>query len=248
MSDDIRDERLSRLYREVADADPPEALDRAILAAARAEVAPAQVRKPAWWRSWTMPMGVAATLVLTATLTLMVQREQERPAPEAPAQSAPPAAPQEKKAEAVDLAPRPAAPPPGAKREAARHEAERPPVAAPAPPPFVSEPKALQVAPAPAGAVSPRAPMAESAEPVAPARPAAAMRQQAAPAADAVEMRAKSAPLRKEAVGAALARTPEQWLEDIRQMKKQGKEKESAEALAEFRRAHPDYRLPEDLR
>ena len=97
---------------------------------------------------------------------------------------------------------------------------------------------------APAGAVASRAPMAESAKSVAPARPAAVMRQQAAPAADAVESRAKSAPLRKEAVGAA----PAQWLEDIREMKKQGKEKEAAEALAEFRKAYPDYRLPEDLR
>ena len=86
--------------------------------------------------------------------------------------------------------------------------------------------------------------MAESVESVAPARPAAVMRQQAAPAADAVESRAKSAPLRKETVGAA----PAQWLEDIREMKKQGKEKEAAEALAEFRKAYPDYRLPEDLR
>ena len=90
--------------------------------------------------------------------------------------------------------------------------------------------------------------MAESLESAVPAKPAAVMRQQAAPAADAVELRAKSAPLRKEAVGAALARTPEQWLEDIRQLKQQGKDKEAAEALAEFRKAYPDYRLPEDLR
>lgn len=231
MNEDFRDEGLSRLYREADGAEPPAALDRAILAAARAEVAPP--RRRAWWQSWTVPMGVAATVVLTATLTLMVQQEQERPAPETPpAQSAPAAVPQEK-AKAADLAVKPAAPPPEAKQEAAPREAERPPVAAPAsaaeavapaPPPFAGEPKVLQAPPAPA------------------------MRQQAVPAADAVELRAKSAPLRKEATGIAPAHTPEQWLEDIRRMKKQGKEKEADEALAEFRKIYPEYRLPDDLR
>ena len=222
MSDDIRDEQLSRLYRETADAAPPEALDRAILAAARAGVAPP--RRRAGWRSWTVPMSVAATVVLTVTLTLMVQEEQEPLVPEAaPAADVPRASvgvPQKKADAAADLAVKPAAPR-EAKQEAVKRETEGP-----------------AVAPAP------RAPMAESVESVAPARPAAVMRQQAAPAADAVESRAKSAPLRKETVGAA----PAQWLEDIREMKKQGKEKEAAEALAEFRKAYPDYRLPEDLR
>ena len=74
------------------------------------------------------------------------------------------------------------------------------------------------------------------------------MAEPAAPAADAVELRARSAPLRKEAVGAAPARTPEQWLEDIRRLKQQGKDKEAAEALADFRKAYPDFRLPDDLR
>ena len=45
MSDDIRDEQLSRLYREAAGAEPPEALDRTILAAARAGVAPTRPRR-----------------------------------------------------------------------------------------------------------------------------------------------------------------------------------------------------------
>lgn len=231
MSDDIRDERLSRLYRETDDAAPPEALDRAILAAARAEVAPA--RKRAGWRAWMVPMGVAATVMLTATLTLMVQREQEPPLPEAPpAQSAPAAAPQEK-TDAAGLAAKPAAPPSRTKQEVAPRETEHPAVAAPAPAPE---------------AVVPVLPPIASEPKVPPAAPAPAMRQQAVPAADAVEMRAKSAPLRKEAVGAALARTPEQWLEDIRQLKKQGKEQEAAGAMAEFGKAYPDYKLPEDLR
>jgi len=233
MNEDFRDEQLSRLYREADRIEPPRALDAAILAAAREAVKPAPPRR-AWWQAWTLPMGVAATVVLTVTLTLMVQQEQERPMSEAPpTQGAPATAPQEKPDAAADLAGKPAAPR-EAKQEAVKREAEGPAVD-PAPAPETA---------APAGAVASRAPMAESAKSVAPARPAAVMRQQAAPAADAVESRAKSAPLRKEAVGAA----PAQWLEDIREMKKQGKEKEAAEALAEFRKAYPDYRLPEDLR
>ena len=145
--------------------------------------------------------------------------------------------PQKKADAAADFAVKPAAPR-EAKQEAVKRETEGPAVA-PAPVPEAA---------APAGAAAPRAPMAESAESVAPTRPAAVMRQQATPAADAVELRAKVAPPRKEAVGAALARAPGQWLEDIREMKQQGKEKEVAEALAEFRKAYPDYRLPEDLR
>lgn len=241
MSDDIRDERLSRLYREAEAAAPPEALDRAILAASRAALAPA--RRRARWQAWTLPMGVAATLVLTVTLTLMVQREQEPPLGEAPLPRAPAAAPQERAEPGAEL-PAKAAAPPAAKREAVRREAEAPPPA-PAPTPAASRP-ASQPAAVEQKALPAPAPEAVGAADS--ARPAAAMRRQAAPAADAVEMRAKSAPLRKEAAGAAAARTPEPWLEEIRQLKAQGREREAAEALAEFRQAYPDYRLPEDLR
>ena len=85
--DDLRDKQLSHLYRAAAGAEPPEALDRAILAAARAEAAPAKARKRAWWQTWAGPVSVAATVVLTVTLTLMVQQEQELPALEAPAKT-----------------------------------------------------------------------------------------------------------------------------------------------------------------
>jgi len=213
MSDELRDERLSRLYRESDRIEPPPALDAAILAAAREAVKPAPSRR-SWWQAWTLPMGVAATVVLTVTLTLMVQQEQEPLVPEAaPAADEPRAlvvVPQKKADAAADFAVKPAAPR-EAKQEAVKRETEGPAVA-PAPVPEAA---------APAGAAAPRAPMAESAESVAPTRPAAVMRQQATPAADAVELRAKVAPPRKEAVGAALARAPGQWLEDIREMKQQ---------------------------
>ena len=256
MSDELRDEQLSRLYREAAGSEPPEALDRTILAAARAEAAPAKPRRRAWWQTWAGPASVAATLVLTVTLTLMVQQEQELPASAAPSV----------KTDAADFAVKPAAPSAKAKQEAAPREAARAPEAprsepegAPVAKPFTGEMKALPAAPASAAAPPlpslpppPPAPAAEPLESGVPAQPAATLRRQAAPAtdvaADAVEARAKSAPLRKEAAGAAMTRSPGQWLEDIRQLKQQGKEKEAAESLADFRKAYPDYRLPGDLR
>jgi len=251
MSDELRDEQLLRLYREAAGSEPPEALDRAILAAALAEAAPAKPRRRAWWQTWAGPASVAATLVLTVTLTLMVQQESESPAPEAPPV----------KTDAADFAVKPAAPSAKVKQEAARlPEAPRSePEGASVPKPFTGEMKAQPAAPAGAAAPPlpslpppPPAPAAEPLESGVPAQPAATLRRQAAPAtdvaADAVEARAKSAPLRKEAAGAAMTRSPGQWLEDIRQLKQQGKEKEAAESLADFRKAYPDYRLPDDLR
>ncbi len=233
MSDDIRDEQLTRLYREADGAGPPAALDAAILAASRAAVAAAPPRRRAWWQSWTLPMSIAASVVVTVTLTLMVQQEEERALTEAPAEQRAPAAVAPEKTDAADLAARPAPPAATPKPAHAPREVARPP-AAPAP---VAVPKLAEEPPA---APASRAPQAVAVEP--------AMRQRAVPAADAVEMRAKSAPLRKEAAGAAAPRAPEQWLEEIRRLKREGKEKEAAEALAEFRQAYPGYALPEDLR
>jgi hypothetical protein len=42
-------------------------------------------------------------------------------------------------------------------------------------------------------------------------------------------------------------RTPEEWLEDIRRHKTQGRTEEVAKELAEFRKRYPDYKLPADL-
>lgn len=226
MTDELHDERLSRLYREGAAGEPPPALDAAILAAARAAVVPAPRRRPGW-RAWMLPMSLAATLVLTVSLTLVVQQEQEqervgaeappsatpsKPAEAAKAEAAAPAVRQQKAATAIEQ--KAAAPSSGLEREEVRRQAE---------------------------------PLARPAATGAPAAPAVAAPPPAA--ADALESRAKAvAPLRKEAARAAVVRPPEQWLEEIRQLKNRGKEKEAAESLAAFRQAYPDYRLPEELR
>jgi hypothetical protein len=50
------------------------------------------------------------------------------------------------------------------------------------------------------------------------------------------------------AVPEAKERTPEKWLEDIRKLKTEGKAAEAERELAEFKKRHPEYRVPEDLR
>lgn len=43
-------------------------------------------------------------------------------------------------------------------------------------------------------------------------------------------------------------RSPEAWVEHIRDLRAQGRDAEAIAALAELRRAYPDFMLPADLR
>ena len=46
---------------------------------------------------------------------------------------------------------------------------------------------------------------------------------------------------------AAMAATPEQWLQGIDDLKRQGRHDEADRQLAEFRKRYPGYRIPEAL-
>ncbi len=122
--DDLpRDEALSRAWAQVSRDEPPAALDDAIRAAARqaAQAGPRPAGASAFSR-WRVPVSVAAVLVISATVTLLVaEREAHLPgeAQEAPVQ---PAAPQPA-AEAE-----PAAEPESAMRETGVGSAARVPV------------------------------------------------------------------------------------------------------------------------
>src|SRR6185369_16535709 len=85
---DGRDPQVSAAYRELGAEEPPRALDEAILAAARRQTRP-------WTQRFAVPLGLAAVLVLSVTVTLRMQHEQpgiespvvmqkEAAAPEAP--------------------------------------------------------------------------------------------------------------------------------------------------------------------
>ena len=43
------------------------------------------------------------------------------------------------------------------------------------------------------------------------------------------------------------AETPERWLERIAEMRRQGRHDEADKALAEFRKRHPNYKIPEAM-
>ena len=44
------------------------------------------------------------------------------------------------------------------------------------------------------------------------------------------------------------ARTPEQWIADIRRLKQEGRAADAEASLAEFKKRYPYYTLPADLR
>ncbi|MBL8487964.1 MAG: hypothetical protein JNK22_12825 [Rhodocyclaceae bacterium] len=70
-----RDEVLSRLYRDLAREEPPAALDRRRVVGARGVGDGAARRRRSWILRWGAPAGLAATVVLAVTVTLLVERE-----------------------------------------------------------------------------------------------------------------------------------------------------------------------------
>lgn len=58
-------------------------------------------------------------------------------------------------------------------------------------------------------------------------------------------MRAERSP--EDKAIALTAASPEQWLQGIADLKRQGRNEEAEKQLAEFRRRYPDYRIPEAI-
>jgi hypothetical protein len=281
---DVRDPNLDRAYRDTARDEPPAELDERIRAAARRAVGTrpqsldqqaAGERRRSWTSRWRVPLSVAATVVIAATVTVMVQEEERRPRDDAGRDAAPlrvepreaeqPAPPAESAPAKLRSAPSaaPAAPPPLPAPKSAAEPPAPPP--APAPRPFREErateaqqPAAADSAPvapgesqmrrqAPAPAASPPA----AAPPPAPApRPSAAPAQRTAPAGAASDALRRDRTLgdRPERASRESAmRSPEAWVEHIRSLRAQGREAEATTELAELRRAYPDFQLPTDL-
>lgn len=230
--DDRRDPALSRLYHGAQAGEPPAALDTAILAAARAASRPTGRRRP-WWQRLQVPVALAATVVLGVMLSLTMERHppesQEMPA--TPSAAAPAGTNAERRSTARP-APVESPTPPRAKAEA---------LPRPAPAADATQPAAPPAAPTSVPQATSRA--AESPAP-APAQPAAKAMARERPAEELRRMEAVPA-----AAGAAsVLSTPAAWLEEIRQLRRQGHAVEAERRLQEFRQAFPDYPLPEDLR
>ena len=116
---DERDPVVSAAYRALGAAEPPRALDEAILAAARR---PAKT----WTQRWALPLSLAAVVVLSVTVTLQMQLEQpgidglQAPRPAASAKDQPEAPSQPLKLKAEERLKLPAKP--QARQEARRAE------------------------------------------------------------------------------------------------------------------------------
>ena len=247
----MADEReISQRYRELPREEPPRHLDDAILAAARraAETRPAPLVVPTGRRRWYFPLAAAAVIVLAVAVTVHVERQQpDVELAEAPAQAPakresftpdPKPAPSKERAPGASAdsrelrAKRDTEPP--ADLQKAQKEAQKAP-SPPAPPPAASAPAPAQ------DAVSGTR---ESARADVGAKPAAPMRQESSVRASSAP---SAAPAAAGALGALASSSPEQWLQGIDDLKRQGRHDEAEKQLAEFRKQYPNYRIPEAI-
>jgi hypothetical protein len=257
--DDKVPPRVTQAYRELGAPSPPDALDEAILAAARRPPRP-------WTQRWAVPLSLAAVVVLSVTVTLRMQYEQPgiedaaQPAKQtAPATSAPPAAEAQLKPK-VEEQTKPDAVAPARERAAKTARAERPGEPPREPKPFADQrrdqaaaapsPAARPAPAAPAPAVSSRADM-RSAESGTSGGAARQMEERTArdaeAAARAPQVGAVQALGKRSELAAAKGalEAPEPELERIAQLRREGRHEEADKALAEFRKRHPDYRIPQ---
>ncbi len=270
-----QDPKISRRYRELGGEEPPRALDQAILSAAHRAVEGAKHARaaplvaPGGRSRWYFPLAAAAVIVLAVAVTVHVQREQ--PDAEAPGEvlmrdraavkpeSAPQPAPARKLQE---FTPDPKTVPDSTAASRGREIQEQQPAA--------SAPAEASKAPAPPTPATDEARMKRDEAALAGARDAArkdagraaAAREQAAEQASVqaaptapVAAAAKPAPalLRDEvarqssALAKFTAHSPEQWLQGIADLRRQGRHGEADKELAEFRKRHPDYRISESM-
>ncbi len=230
--DDPQDKTLAALYREASREAPSAGLDARILAAARATASAPRRATNSWVNRWKIPVALAATALLTTTVTLLVLDE------EAGRLDSPDSGARIKRA----------APPAAAETGAQPVPAPASPAPAPASKPAeVPRKEIRKESAAPVQDASPRADREEAPRLLREAVPAAKAEAAAgAPAAAA----APAARLADSANSAERvpARTPDQWIADIRRLKQEGKTAEAEASLAEFRKLYPWYALPDDLK
>jgi hypothetical protein len=159
-SRDRRDEAIERAWRDASRDEPPRHLDDAILARAREAVAPRVEEAPSelwplahprsWFMRWRVPLAVAATLVVSATVTLLVYDSgMEEPPPvvtDRPLRKAPPPAPPAPSGAVIE---KESAAAPSAQPALSGTVAEKQPASAPPPAPPPAKPSADVVPPAP---------------------------------------------------------------------------------------------------
>jgi hypothetical protein len=216
------DDEVAKLYHEGSADEPPAALDHAIVRVARESITPAREARKPWWLRFALPLQLALSAVLVTMLALTVDRNP----PEVPAATER-TEPQQAHVPAPLKAPiesRPSSPKADRKAEAA-------PAAIPVPgrsERASAEKAAAEDAAAPVGGRSLEAarlgPAVSGAVPgVAPST--------LAPAAN----------------RAATARSPSDWLAAIERLAGTGEKTAARAELEVFRKAYPDYPVPERL-
>ncbi len=243
------DHDVTKLYHEGSTDEPPATLDRAILKVARESIAPAREPRKPWWLRFALPLQLALSAVLVTMLALTVDRNP----PEAPAVTER-TEPQQAPASAT-LKAAPAGADPAAGES---------PAAAPTP-----EAKARLAAPSESPASSPKADRKAEAAPAAipvPGRSERASAEKAAVDDAAAPVGGRSlevtrpgpaaagavpgVPPSSEAPAAnrdAAARSPSDWLAAIERLAGTGEKLAARAELEAFRKAYPDYPVPESL-
>ncbi len=272
---DPRDEELASLYRESALEQPPPALDARILAAARATATPAREdstppRTTSWLNRWRLPFALAATVLMTSTLTLMV-REQKvdeiavdgvpvgraAPATETPRaveqaaearQPAPAASTRKSAPAAAATAPQAAARAPDrSARDNAGGSAHKPEAGSDAPSREQGNSRNLaKDQPGADAAAKTASPTATQSRPATPAAPAALSAPTPAAASTERGLRRENSASSAESGGPDLS--PEHWLDRIRALRREGRTIEADASLAQFRKHYPQFPLPDDMR
>ena len=227
------DDDISRRYRELPRDEPPRHLDDAIRAAARRAVhtRPAPLVVPTGRQRWYFPLAAAAIIVLAVAVTMHVEREQ--PGEEIVSAQGTPA--EEVKAEKPQPAPQP-------ERRRKTESADSRELRDAAPPPELQ--KAPEPAAPPVAAQDAIRGAQEAATP--PAARAESARAPAAPQANAQLGRADEG-RRADSLSAFALQSPEQWLQGIADLRRQGRHEEADKSLAEFRKRYPDYRISKEV-
>jgi hypothetical protein len=268
---DVSDPRLERLYREAAREGPPAHLDAAILAAARREVGARPCALSSVLRRWHVPVSIAAVVVVSVSLVILVKEEGGERIGEA--RIPPVTAPAGRSDEAPRLSapatvakqvaqPRVEASAPAEHRES-RDDAKRPIGSAPAvagagtpgareaaaePRPFAAAPSR----PSQESAAAPQSPATVTAGRLEADSPDPAEQRATAPAADALSARPMARALAVKPAAQERApvwqgfekEPPEKWLVRIETLMREGRAAEAEEMRAEFKRRFPEHPLP----
>lgn len=253
------DPQLSADYRLAATEAPPAAVDERIRAAARREVG-AGPQRTSHRRAWQKPLSLAAVVVLSVTIVLMMRDEGvDRVEPELPPPAADVMSPQTAIDPAAKQGPAPQARPPASPpaRPAADGKLQEKPAPAEASPSMMA--KSQSVVEAPAVAAAPRleepapaernvVPVREAARPMLRSAPAATAADAAAgPAARVAAPAALSAPVAAQPLWHDLVKEPaEKWLQRIAEWRRAGRTADADLLATEFRRRFPDQALPEE--